>query len=68
MAFGIIQRYVMWEVVRAFMMALLTMTIIFVLFMVMAEAANLGLSPRELASVLEALRGAGALEAEVIVQ
>jgi flagellar P-ring protein precursor FlgI len=28
----------------------------------------LGLSPRELASVLDALRGAGALEAEVVVQ
>jgi lipopolysaccharide export system permease protein len=51
-AFGIIQRYVMWEVVRAFMMALLTMTIIFVLFMVMAEAANLGLSPREIATLV----------------
>jgi flagellar P-ring protein precursor FlgI len=30
--------------------------------------SQLGLSPRELASVLQALRGAGALEAEVVVQ
>jgi flagellar P-ring protein precursor FlgI len=28
----------------------------------------LGLAPRELASVLDALRGAGALEAEVVIQ
>jgi len=46
--FGILQRYVMGEVLRAFSMALATMTIIFVLFMVMAEAANIGLSPREI--------------------
>jgi flagellar basal body P-ring protein FlgI len=30
--------------------------------------SQLGLSPRELTSVLQALRGAGALEAEVVVQ
>jgi flagellar P-ring protein precursor FlgI len=29
---------------------------------------RLGLNPRELASVLEALRGAGALEAELVIQ
>lgn len=39
----------MWEVVRAFVLALLTMTIIFVLFMVMAEATRFGLSPRDIA-------------------
>jgi len=48
LTFGILQRYVMAEVVRAFVLALLTMTIIFVLFMVMAEAAKLGLSPRDI--------------------
>jgi flagellar basal body P-ring protein FlgI len=35
---------------------------------VASALGRLGLSSRELASVLEALRGAGALEAEVIVQ
>src|ERR1017187_2498561 len=35
---------------------------------VASALGTLGLSPRELASVLEALRGAGALEAEVIIQ
>ncbi len=38
----------MGEVLRAFLMAVLTMTIIFVLFMVMAEAAKLGLAPRDI--------------------
>jgi lipopolysaccharide export system permease protein len=42
----------MGEVVRAFLMALLTMTIIFVLFMVMAEAAKLGLSPRDIMTLV----------------
>ncbi len=35
---GILQRYVWWEVFRAFAMALVTMTGIFVLFMVAAQA------------------------------
>jgi len=35
---------------------------------VASALGSLGLSPRELASVLEALRGAGALEAEVVIQ
>lgn len=35
---------------------------------VAAALGRLGLSPRELASVLEALRGAGALEAELVIQ
>jgi lipopolysaccharide export system permease protein len=51
-AFGILQRYVVGEVSRAFLMALLTMTIIFVLFMVMAEAQNQGLSPREILALV----------------
>jgi lipopolysaccharide export system permease protein len=50
--FGILQRYVIGEVVRAFLMALLTMTIIFVLFMVMAEATKMGLSPRDILSLV----------------
>lgn len=35
---------------------------------VASALGSLGLSPRELASVLQALRGAGALEAEVVVE
>src|SRR6516164_3709252 len=35
---NILQRYVLGEVMRAFLMALLTMTAIFVLFMIAAEA------------------------------
>jgi lipopolysaccharide export system permease protein len=45
---GILQRYVLGEVVRAFTLALLTITCIFVLFMIMAEAAKMGLSPRDI--------------------
>ncbi len=52
MTFGILQRYVMFEVVRAFALAVLTMTIIFVLFMVMAEATKLGLSPRDIMTLV----------------
>lgn len=52
MIFGILQRYVMGEVLRAFLMAVLTMTIIFVLFMVMAEAAKLGLAPRDIMTLV----------------
>lgn len=52
MTFGILQRYVAGEVVRAFLMALTTMTIIFVLFMVMAEAAKMGLSPRDIMTLV----------------
>lgn len=52
MTFGILQRYVIGEVVRAFAMALLTMTIIFVLFMVMAEATKMGLSPQDILNLV----------------
>ena len=48
MTFGILHRYILGEVLRAFALALLTMTIIFVLFMVMAEASKFGLSPRDI--------------------
>lgn len=50
--FGILQRYVMGEVLRAFLMALATMTIVFVLFMVMAEAVKLGLTPRDILNLI----------------
>ncbi len=52
MGFGILQRYVMGEVLRAFMLALFTMTVIFVLFMVMAEASKFGLSPSDIAHLV----------------
>lgn len=48
MRFGILQRYVMGEVLRSFLMALSTITIVFVLFVVMTEATKMGLSPREI--------------------
>ncbi|HEV3167773.1 MAG TPA: LptF/LptG family permease, partial [Isosphaeraceae bacterium] len=48
MRFGILQRYVMGEVLRSFILALITITAIFVLFMVMAEAARAGLTPLDI--------------------
>ena len=45
---SIIQRYVIGEVLRAFTLALVAMTSIFVLFMVMAEALKFGASPGDL--------------------
>jgi lipopolysaccharide export system permease protein len=45
---GILQRYVIGEVLRAFGLALLTMTAIFVLFMVAAQARDVGLSPDDI--------------------
>jgi lipopolysaccharide export system permease protein len=45
---GILQRYVMGEVTRSFGLALLSMTAIFVLFMVAAQAKDIGLSPDEI--------------------
>ena len=50
--FGILQRYIMGEVLRAFALALLTVTSIIVLFMVMIEASNMGLSPAEIVHLL----------------
>jgi lipopolysaccharide export system permease protein len=49
---GILQRYVIGEVVRSFGLALLTMTIIFVLFMVAAQARDIGLSPSDVAHLV----------------
>ncbi len=44
----IIQRYVIGEVLRSFILALVAMTGIFVLFMVMAEALKFGLTPGDI--------------------
>ncbi len=46
--FGILQRYVMGEVLRAFALALLTITAVFVLLTVMTKAASVGLGPYEI--------------------
>jgi lipopolysaccharide export system permease protein len=46
--FGILQRYVMAEVARAFSLALLTITAVFVLLTVMTRAASAGLGPYEI--------------------
>jgi len=46
--FGILQRYVLGEVLRAFGLSLLTITCIFVLLTVMTTAASIGLSPAEI--------------------
>jgi lipopolysaccharide export system permease protein len=45
---GILRRYVIGEVARSFGLALLTMTAIFVLFMVAAQAKDIGLSPSDI--------------------
>ena len=52
MRFGILQRYVMGEVIRSFILALLTITIVFVLFIVMTEATRNGLSPRDILALI----------------
>ena len=50
---GILQRYVWWEVFRAFGMALVTMTGIFVLFMVAAQAMGTRmLTPRDVLTLI----------------
>ncbi len=52
MRFGILQRYVMGEVFRAFALAVVTMTAVFVLFMVMTEATRIGLGPWDIAKLV----------------
>ena len=49
---GILQRYVIDQVLRSFALALLTITGIFVLFMVMAEAARQGLAPSDIIRIV----------------
>jgi lipopolysaccharide export system permease protein len=48
----ILHRYVIFEVGRAFSLALLTMTAIFVLFMVAAQARDIGLSPKDIVELV----------------
>ncbi len=50
--FGILRRYVIDQVLRSFLLALVTITSIFVLFMVMAEAARQGLTPGQILRVV----------------
>ncbi len=49
---GILHRYVIDQVLRSFFLALLTITSIFVLFMVMAEASRQGLAPRDIIRIV----------------
>jgi lipopolysaccharide export system permease protein len=46
--FGILQRYVLGEILRAWGLALLTITAVFVLLTVMTKAASIGLGPWEI--------------------
>ena len=48
----ILTRYVIGQVLRSFLLALVMITTIFVLFMVMAEAANAGLGPRDILRIV----------------
>ena len=48
----ILHRYVIFEVMRAFSLALLTMSAIFVLFMVAAQARDIGLSPQDIVELV----------------
>jgi lipopolysaccharide export system permease protein len=50
--FGILQRYVLGEVFRAFFLALLTITAVFVLLTVMGKAATAGLGPMEILNLI----------------
>lgn len=52
MRFGILQRYVLGEIFRAFALALLTITAVFVLLTVMGKAASVGLGPSEVAKLV----------------
>lgn len=52
MIFGILQRYVMGQVLRNFLLALLAITIIFTLFVIMAEATRQGLAPQDVVGMV----------------
>ncbi len=52
MRFGILQRYVAGEVFRSFAMALLTITTVFVLFIVMTMGSGFSLTPREILNLI----------------
>lgn len=49
---GILARYLLREITRTFLLALFMITGIFVLFMVMAEAARQGLTPSDIAHII----------------
>jgi lipopolysaccharide export system permease protein len=52
LSWGILQRYVMGEVFRAFALALLTITAVFVLIVVMTEASRMGLTPQDISRLV----------------
>lgn len=52
MRFGILQRYVMGEIFRAFSLSLLTITCVFVLLTVMTKASQVGLGPKEILNLV----------------
>ncbi len=51
-ATGLLPRYVMGQVLKAFVMALITMTAVFVLVMVFSEATKLGLTPQDISKLV----------------
>ncbi len=51
-AFGILPRYVFGQVIKAFLLALVTLSSVFVLFMVVPKAAETGLGPAEILGLL----------------
>ncbi len=52
MRFGILQRYIMGQVLASFLMALTAISAIFTLFVIMAEAMRQGLGPKEIVGIL----------------
>jgi len=50
--FGILQRYVMGQVLKNFFLALTAITVIFSLFVIMAEASRQGLAPQDIAGLI----------------
>lgn len=52
MVLGILHRYVIGQVLRSFVLSLLTLTAVIVLFMVMAEANNQGLAPQAILKLI----------------
>lgn len=51
-AFGILPRYVFGQILKAFVLALITLTCVFVLFMVVPKAAETGLGPLQIIGLL----------------
>lgn len=51
-ATGILPRYVIGQVAKAFFLALLTMTVVFVLVMVFTEASKQGLTPQDISKLV----------------